>query len=426
MALALHNVAGHAIYCRAPPMVEQCLVANLLRDTGLGCGQYDPSGESVVSMGRGEVETFISTDGHVTNWHFDFQENFTIQLSGIKRWTIQQGTIRDPLRGCTPHYASPDAVESQLKAANLCDRKFQFGYPLQGVNAVGEEAVVDIRPGDVLYFPAGMWHKVETIEPGVSINVSLMATNYASIACQAIQHFLLKDPRWRQPILNNSVHDAMTTFRELLQELPDRIQILQSKASVEAILPPVLRYPPMFEVDDEEEWEDTSDDHGQENHDAAMADVPTEEKKEDNAQGDQEGSLEEEADPILDPVNFEDYPQGWSFDFEEGLYTKYLFVKNPLATLHRIDEVTGFYVVGNGNGQPREDPAFLLNINYAGNEMHQSAVRVKFWDDANGTVNSLHMTTELQDQRGPFVVMLTEQNCEAIKFLVYHGYLQRV
>ena len=194
-AIALYKIGGHATYCRAPPKVEQSLVSSLLRATGLGCGQYDPSGESMISLGRGEVEAFVSTPDHITNWHYDFQENFTIQLSGIKRWTIQQGMIRDPIRGCTPHYASPEAVESQLKAAHLFDRKFQFGYPKTGTTASGQVVSIDVKPGDVFYFPAGMWHKVETIEPGVSINVSLMATNYATVVSQAIQHILHKIPQ---------------------------------------------------------------------------------------------------------------------------------------------------------------------------------------------------------------------------------------
>ena len=54
-ALALYN-AGHATYCRAPESLERHLVSSLLADTGLGCGQYDPSGESSTSLGRGEVE----------------------------------------------------------------------------------------------------------------------------------------------------------------------------------------------------------------------------------------------------------------------------------------------------------------------------------------------------------------------------------
>jgi hypothetical protein len=43
-------------------------------------------------------------------------------------------------------------------------------------NAVGEVESVLLQPGDTFTF-AGMWRKVEVIEPGVSINISLMATN---------------------------------------------------------------------------------------------------------------------------------------------------------------------------------------------------------------------------------------------------------
>ena len=30
-------------------------------------------GEKLTTLGRGEVETFIGTKGHVTDWHTDFQ-----------------------------------------------------------------------------------------------------------------------------------------------------------------------------------------------------------------------------------------------------------------------------------------------------------------------------------------------------------------
>ena len=75
-AYTLHKSNRHATYCRAPPELEQPLVSSMLRDTGLGCGQYDPTGERVGTnvLARGEVEVFVGTRGHVTDWHTDFQE----------------------------------------------------------------------------------------------------------------------------------------------------------------------------------------------------------------------------------------------------------------------------------------------------------------------------------------------------------------
>ena len=53
-------------------------------------------------------------------WHTDFQENFTIQISGVKRWTLRRGRVTHPLRATTPHYKrDASVVENQLKVARL-------------------------------------------------------------------------------------------------------------------------------------------------------------------------------------------------------------------------------------------------------------------------------------------------------------------
>jgi hypothetical protein len=433
-AISLHKIAGHATYCRAPSNVEQSLVASLLKATGLGCGQYDPSGESVISMGRGEVETFISTEGHVTNWHYDFQENFTIQLSGIKRWTIQSGTIQDPIRGCTPHYAAPEAVESQLKAAHLFDKKFSFGYPVLGLTATGQKATIDVKPGDVFYFPAGMWHKVETIDPGVSINVSLMASNYASVTCQALEHYLYKDPKWREPVLNNSSNSAVDHLKSLLKDLPSMIQQLENDGTgAQAILPPILTFPPRFQavVEDEDgEWETLKEDDER----ASLKGESTEGEigkdiDDDNCDDDTNGTTGkmeyDETYDILDPCEFDSYPDGWTFDMESGPKTK--ISKNPLAALHRLDEVTFFNGSEDDNAHAENNysNAFVLNINYAGNEMHQSAVRVLFRDNEEGFAQNLYnKERRVGSGSDTFInANVSDSNLPFLKFLIFHGYL---
>ena len=280
-AMALHQSSGgHALYCRAPPQVEQLLVSQLLRDTGLGCGQYDPSGESTTKLARGEVEMFLTSKaGGITDWHFDFQENFTLQLSGVKRWTLQRGSVAHPLRACTPHYKAPEVVESQLKAAHVSGvTDFCFDQPKTqepstneekaggGYNAIGPVETITLHPGDAFYFPAGMWHTIEVLEPGVSINVSLMATNFANITCQALQHYLLQRDEWRQEVVhynpncaseshkqnsnNNSVGlslNAVDHLKQLLKELPGIVaEFEQQQGGAQAILPPVLLHPPQL------------------------------------------------------------------------------------------------------------------------------------------------------------------------------------
>jgi hypothetical protein len=326
----------------------------------MGCGNYDPLGNSTVCLGRGEVEVFIAgTCQHTTDWHFDFQENFTLQLSGVKRWTLQQGTVQHPLRGCTPHYQAPEVVESQLKAAHLSDANFQFQSPTVGVNAVGETAQVLVKPGDVLYFPAGMWHRVETVEPGVSINVSLMATNYAALVTQALHHVLLtQGDEWRQSIVSpgNNVTGALEHLRQLLRKLPTEIERLNCMNFAEQILPPIMRDPPKLQLMENENQEEEHDDTAE--HDDDEMHIIN----------------DKEDDEIVDIHDSETFGHGLaSYNLPGKL------VVNSLASLIATRDITSFYS-GNDDKENDHTPLYVLNINYAGNEMHESTVRVVLRD----------------------------------------------
>ena len=374
-ALALYE-CGHATYCRAPPELEQPLVSSLLRDTGLGCGQYDPSGERSTVLGRGEVEVFAAGKaGHTTDWHTDFQENFTIQLSGQKRWTLKQGRATHPLRGCTPHYRSPDSVEGQLKSARLSAPHFKFAQPDE-TNSFGTEESVLLKPGDVFYFPAGMWHKVETVEAGVSINVSLMATNYASIFCQSLQHLLLKHDGWREAVANVDDCSAADKLQSLLSTLPDILANLQDNGGARAILPPVLLRPPQFEViggDNDSEGEEKNID--EEGVVESMDEVAAVDATSNASAESSEGNLDiVHCDAFEVPKDAQDdIAPAASSDKDHKL------VKNPLASLMLMKDITSYYADSEkedeSNMQRGDERLYVLNINFAGNEVHESSVR---------------------------------------------------
>jgi hypothetical protein len=338
-------------------------------------------------MGRGEVEVFIGTAGHTTGWHTDFQENFTIQLSGSKKWTLRQGTVQYPLRGCTPHYASPETVESQLKAARLSNPTFQFDQHHLDTNGFGDEESVVLETGDILYFPAGMWHKVETVEPGVSINISLMGMNYATLVCQALQHLLLKETAWRETIVGTPPGSETASKRSpsvteklelLLNGLPDVIRKLGSgQAGAQSILPPVLRHPPSFHLDDDSMGDDKmnsdddnssgsngidDDEANNENGSATLTDATP-----------HEDDVRDSDDHIIDVECFED-PSGWS---GKQPSKDCCLRKNPLATLMKMSEIVRYY--GRKHSKSADDDnsqVYVLNVNFAGNEMQESAIRV--------------------------------------------------
>jgi hypothetical protein len=366
IAHALYQ-AGHPTYCRAPPDFEEFALGALLENTGLGCGQYDATGQSMTSMGRAEVEVFISTtNGHKTGWHTDFQENFTVQLSGRKRWRLQRGTVAHVVRGITPHYAV-SSVEGQVKAGRLDQEDFAFGPPTVGVNATGPVEEVVLEAGDVLYFPAGMWHQIEVLEPGVSINCSLMATNYATLVCQSLQHVLLRRPEWRASICRpvasptsskeSPAPTVTDTLQGLLQQLPEIIsEWTQQYGAAQGILPPVLQH---GRIDAEEDGIAEPD----ESVDASSS-------------MDEQGS--EVDDPIVDlseepPSDFDLSPA----TLAEKLKTQRL-TRNPLALMLNEQELLRHYKPTNGS---TDGQVYILNVNYAGNEGHQSHFRVRLQSD---------------------------------------------
>lgn len=81
---------------------------------GYGFTGYFPGTTSSKSVGdtTGEIETFVSRDGNYTDWHMDFQENFTIQVKGSKKWRlcVQKG-MESPLVGYTPHFDNAGNLE---------------------------------------------------------------------------------------------------------------------------------------------------------------------------------------------------------------------------------------------------------------------------------------------------------------------------
>ena len=209
-ALKLHRFAGASLYFRLEEEREASLVGKFLRDTKLGL--------SGCFGGRGEVEVFVARKGHVTNFHFDFQENFTLQVRGSKKWTLRWPTDFEepfhPLRARSHHFAdTPGVAEDQAKAEAFYERR----------NRRHRQREIILRPGDCLYFPAGMEHRVEALdEPNLSMNVSLMAPTNADVVTGALKHLLLKRTEFRervsrttkfQPLIDTCLTDVLPTLR---------------------------------------------------------------------------------------------------------------------------------------------------------------------------------------------------------------------
>lgn len=199
-AMKFHR-SGASLYFRASHDLEKIMLTNIQHLLNLSFSASYSDGTN-----RSEIETFVSRRGHCTDWHFDFQQNFTLQLKGKKTWYLARGTGTSPLRGQTPHYKEPASViEMQAKIHKYCNKKTKtWSRDFESEKHVVE--TVTLSPGDSLYFPSGMWHKVVCDEEdSISINLSIKAMRYCDLVSSAIRQVMFRSEMWRSEICQDTV-----------------------------------------------------------------------------------------------------------------------------------------------------------------------------------------------------------------------------
>ena len=416
-AKILHG-AGHATYCRAPGEVEEILVSNFLSDLGIGCGRYEPSGEG---WGKGEVEIFVGTNGHFTDFHFDFQENFTIQLSGSKKWRIKKGSVPSPILGATPHYLSEAVVEGQIKAARLGDSEFQFAPPDCKDSEVEE---VLVEAGDIWYFPAGMWHSVETVDPGVSMNISLMGKSYADIFCDSLKGYLRRDDAWRSLVLDD-VHNGKLAVNNLQDLIDSKAYMGKLGLHSSMIVPPVVSARRALVVQEEEEeeeegglelgegWDEVEEEKGLEGVEVSSV------CDDEDIQDDDE---EEDSDDIDNLVIDIDNDQCKT---KLKKTKKNSVIRNPLALILREEEVNRYFRALTNHKKNKKDGCtrqsisqrYIVNVDFAGgDEMMKSTTRAILVANKDGEGMKL-----IEKVLKGGTITERDQNIEAFHWLIFLG-----
>jgi len=393
-ATILNAHGNHATYCRAPPETEAVLVQNFLNDLGIGCGRYDPDGGN--EWGRGEVEMFVGTTNHLTDWHFDFQENFTIQLSGVKKWTVRKSTLSSPVLGVTPHYLNNSVVEGQILSAKLSDPSFTYTTPASSPDFPTEEIIVG--PGDFWYFPAGMWHKVETIEAGVSMNISLMGRCYADIYCEGLAAALRKEDGWREVVV-----DDLENGKSAVGRLGELIKGLDGRRLVEAnmiITPAVSIRRTVVEGGGGDEVEDEDEEEDEEEEEDGFVDISS------SDESDSDASDSAESSP--DSTIYIDMSAPCPHSVLKGSGK---LIRNPLCQILKEEEINSYFSsltkgktktkTKNSKTQGKKIVSFVVNINYAGRDIHDN--------DFNKATTRAVVTVPLNSPEHQFMIALWYQ-----------------
>lgn len=431
-------LSGHSLYFRAPPSFENKVVKRLSNELNFGI-QGCPNDR----FRRGEVEVFFSKKGHTTTYHADFQENFTIQLKGKKKWSFQKSTATHPLRGCTPHFNDGndrDVIEHQIKVLKLGDPNFKGTQ-----YTVGEETDVVLDEGDTLYHPAGIWHQVECLEDSISINISLTAVSYADLFCSSLQQMLMENPYWRSSVFtstpdNPENQEAHKVMKSILDTLPTVLKSLKPQDFLPNLMLNHQALSNLTTIEDNSDEEQEEEVEGDDDHfkvnkskskcgDSENSDDVDEEGWEDVDEADleevdvqsmDEEEMEEEDEIIqVDLIDvetllsqFENAESNENQKKRKKIEPEPHFRFNPFA-MFIVDEdliAASAYLASHEADQTGEDNNIIVHIGY-GNETLESASRsqLNYSNDLKPIVNEiLHLFTKNREERLAYFISQVE------------------
>ena len=135
----------------------------------------------------GVTSIFAVRNRNGTRLHVDWNENFTIQIYGTKRWLVAPNDfITNPVTNWEIGSPAPlYAHSSRVPTAVSPDSKAYI-----------------LPPGSVLYVPRGFAHEASSVDDAdsLSLNISFPASAWAVILCTLLSTKLLESPAWRESL----------------------------------------------------------------------------------------------------------------------------------------------------------------------------------------------------------------------------------
>jgi ribosomal protein L16 Arg81 hydroxylase len=143
------------------------------------------------------------------NLHFDQHDVFIIQVMGTKQWVVKETPVHYPVR--VPRLSFErrgprDVGETRVR---------------ESTDSAGDSHVT-LRPGDLLYVPAGRPHETRTEESlSVGITIGVFNTTWVDLIQAALRNVANQDRAFMEPFLGSQVTNGVPEeiFAQLLSKL---------------------------------------------------------------------------------------------------------------------------------------------------------------------------------------------------------------
>lgn len=167
-------------------------------------------------IGR-RVYAFIGPKDSRTRLHADFPPNLFTQILGEKHWILyppQSRAVIDPLlERSALSYTTNLQVRPPLETADSISHHMD-GYE------------TELRPGDVLFNPAYMWHDVLNITDSIGASVRWLSPGIhyrSSWVMQTLDLFSINPPVWRGGLTKRDINDNILEAKTKAKSDPNYI-----------------------------------------------------------------------------------------------------------------------------------------------------------------------------------------------------------
>ena len=168
--------------------------------------------------------------------HYDPTDVFSIQLRGTKRFELAR----------VNEVSAPYGKQYTPGASRLTEETFaQMGNGFPDWRNV-EFKAVEMKPGSVLFFPRGTWHRTYASADSLAISIMIEPPSAAECVLDQLRLVMLQDPEWRRPLYGAWGNDeeraaAIEQATRLVQKIPDAASAIAAKDIVLPTLTPDKR-----------------------------------------------------------------------------------------------------------------------------------------------------------------------------------------
>jgi 50S ribosomal protein L16 3-hydroxylase len=167
-----------------------------------------------------QCTAYLSPEGHGTQFHFDQQEVFFLQIKGKKKWSIAQNQqITFPLN---PFFGM-EYVSKDLLALS-------GGNP---ITPPSESLQLDMEAGSVLFLPRGYWHSSLAIEDSVSVTFTLCSRTWLEVIWEKLREEIILNEDWRKLAAGFGKGPLLKEHHQVVSQLMNELKSTVDSISLE-------------------------------------------------------------------------------------------------------------------------------------------------------------------------------------------------